>query len=85
MQPEQRSRDGEFGPAERTSVATVDRRPWWRMNCRDVVNAHRSLTVLVDRDRVVLEGPPGKSAVLPADGVERLSTALRKAAEQARK
>jgi hypothetical protein len=63
----------------------ADRRRWWRVNCRDVVHEHSVLTVLVNRDRVALVGPPGESAVLSADGVGQLSTALRYAAEQARK
>lgn len=58
---------------------------WWRVNCRDVANAHRSLAVLVNRDRVVLAGPPGTTAMLSADSSGQLSTALRQAADQARK
>lgn len=58
---------------------------WWRVNCRDVSHAHRSLAVLVNRDRVVLAGPPGTTAVLSAESAGRLSTALRTAADQARK
>ena len=71
-------------PAEPARVR-ADARRWWKVHCRDVVNAHRFLTVLINRDRVVLAGPPGESAVLSADRVSRLSSALRKAAEQARK
>ena len=66
-------------------VAAAERPKWWRLHCRDAVGAHRDLTVLVNRDRVVLVGPPGEAAVLSAVGVGELSVALRSAAEQARK
>ncbi len=59
-------------------------RRWWRVLCRDVLHVRRYLTVLVNRDRVVLVGPPGRTVVLPTDRVGELSNALRKAAEQAR-
>lgn len=57
--------------------------PWWRVGCRDVVNRERFLTVLIDRDRVVLVGPPGETAVLSPIQVGQLSEALRLAADQA--
>jgi hypothetical protein len=72
-------RSAEFAPIP------ADRRRWWQVDCRDVFHTHRSLTVLVNRDRVVLVGPPGESAALATGGVGELSTALRNAAEQARK
>jgi hypothetical protein len=56
-----------------------------RMDCRDVSNAHRFLDVLVNRDRVVLVGPPGPPAAFTAAGAGQLATALRDAAVQARK
>ena len=55
----------------------------WRINCGDVVNRERCLTVLVERNRVVLVGPPGETAVLTAGQLSQLRTALREAAEQA--
>lgn len=55
----------------------------WRINCGDVVNRERCLTVLVERNRVVLVGPPGETAVLTAGQLGQLRTALREAAEQA--
>lgn len=55
----------------------------WRINCGDVVNRERCLTVLVERNRVVLVGPPGETAVLTASQLGQLRTALREAAEQA--
>ncbi len=48
-----------------------------------MVNRDRSLTVFVDRNRVVLVGPPGETAVLTAGQLGQLRTALREAAEQA--
>ncbi|MCX2731245.1 hypothetical protein OOZ19_13420 [Saccharopolyspora sp. NFXS83] len=63
---------------------SADRRRWWRVLCRDVVHVRRYLTVLVNRDRVVLVGPPGRTVVLSTDGVGELSNALRRAADQAR-
>lgn len=55
----------------------------WRINCGDVVNRERCLTVLVERNRVVLVGPPGETAVLTPGQLGQLRTALREAAEQA--
>lgn len=55
----------------------------WRINCGDVVNRERCLTVLVERNRVVLVGPPGETAVLTSGQLGQLRTALREAAEQA--
>lgn len=59
------------------------KRHWWRVSCRDVINRERFLTVLIDRDRVVLVGPPGETAVLSPQQVGQLSVALREAADQA--
>ncbi|GAA2821521.1 hypothetical protein [Saccharopolyspora taberi] len=73
-------------PAEAAEFSPdADRRPWWRVHCRDATNVHRDLDVLVNRDRVVLVGPPGAAAVLSTSGVGELSRALRSAADQARK
>lgn len=58
-------------------------RHWWRVSCRDVIDRERFLTVLIDRDRVVLVGPPGETAVLSTTQVEQLSDALREAADRA--
>ncbi|WP_033428152.1 hypothetical protein [Saccharothrix syringae] len=62
---------------------TTGQRHWWRVRCSDVVDRERCLTVLVDRGRVVLVGPPGETAVLSADQLVQLRAALREAAEQA--
>ncbi|MCC8247562.1 hypothetical protein [Saccharothrix luteola] len=62
---------------------TTGHRRWWRIRCSDVVDRERCLTVMVDRGRVVLVGPPGETAVLSADQLVQLRAALREAAEQA--
>ncbi|MGP4018580.1 hypothetical protein [Saccharopolyspora sp. 5N708] len=80
-----RTTQGEDGQPAEFSPGPADRRRWWRVDCRDVANSHRFLDVLVNRDRVVLVGPPGHSAALSANGVSQLSVALRDAAVQARK
>lgn len=72
-----------FGP--QAEPAPRDRRRWWHIDCRDVANAHRDLTVLVNRDKVVLVGPPDHTAELTKRGAGQLSMALRDAAAQARK
>ncbi|RRO13778.1 hypothetical protein EIL87_22635 [Saccharopolyspora rhizosphaerae] len=65
--------------------APADRRRWWHVDCRDVANTRRGLAVLVNRDKVVLVGPPGHAAELNSRGAGQLSMALRDAAAQARK
>ncbi|TDC89219.1 hypothetical protein E1161_21965 [Saccharopolyspora aridisoli] len=77
------SRQGDGGTPH--VPAPADRRRWWHVDCRDVANAHRSLAVLVNRDKVVLVGPPGHAAELESRGAGQLSMALRDAATQARK
>jgi hypothetical protein len=76
----------------RTAVATaaplelhgsVVGRRVWRISCGDVINRERCLTVLVERNQVVLVGPPGETAVLNAGQLGQLRAALREAAEQA--
>lgn len=70
---------------EDNAAAPVDRRRWWRVDCKDAANSRLFLDVLVDRDRVVLVGPPGHTAALRANGLGQLTYALRDAAVQARK
>jgi hypothetical protein len=53
----------------------------WRIGCRDVINRERHLTVLVERNQVVLIGPPGETAVLTAGQIDQLEAALREAVE----
>ena len=72
-------------PASEFAPAATDLPRWWRWECRDLAHRRHELSVLVNRDRVVLAGPPGDTVVLRADGVGPLTTALRDAAEQARK
>jgi hypothetical protein len=55
----------------------------WRVSCGDVINRERCLTVLVERNQVVLVGPPGETAVLTTGQLGQLRAALREAAEQA--
>ncbi|MFB9906558.1 hypothetical protein [Allokutzneria oryzae] len=70
-------------PASSTAVGQGGSRREWLIGCRDVANRHRSLTVVVERDRVLLVGPPGETAVLCQGEVSQLRSALREAAEQA--
>lgn len=62
---------------------TTGQRRWWRIQCSDVVDRARCLTVMVDRDTVVLVGPPGETAVLSPGQLGELRAALREAADQA--
>jgi hypothetical protein len=64
-------------------TGSVDGRRVWRISCGDVVNRDRCLTVLVERNKVVLVGPPGETAVLTTGQLGQLRAALREAAEQA--
>ncbi len=62
---------------------SVGERRVWRISCGDVINRDRCLTVLVEKNRVVLVGPPGETAVLTSGQLGQLRIALREAAEQA--
>jgi hypothetical protein len=53
----------------------------WRIGCRDVIDRERFLTVLVERNQLVLIGPPGETAVLTAGQIDQLRAALREAVE----
>lgn len=65
------------------ATSPADGRRAWQVHCRDVVNRERCLTVVVDKGRVVLMGPPGETAVLSAGQLGQLRTVLREAADQA--
>lgn len=65
------------------TTGSPDGRRAWQIHCRDVVNRERCLTVVVDKGRVVLMGPPGETAVLSAGELGQLRTVLREAADQA--
>ena len=52
----------------------------WRIRCHDVVSRERCLTVLVDKGRVLLVGPPGETAVLTTEQLDQLRNALEEAA-----
>ncbi|MCG8917560.1 hypothetical protein L6E12_17390 [Actinokineospora sp. PR83] len=67
----------------RPLAGSVGGRRVWRIGCGDVVNRDRCLTVLVERNKVVLVGPPGETAVLTTGQLGQLRAALREAAEQA--
>lgn len=84
------------GFGNQAESAPSNRRRWWHVDCRDVANTHRDLDVLVNRNKVILVGPPdhaseqGKAAAqyaaeLSTRGAGQLSMALRDAAAQARK
>jgi hypothetical protein len=77
LEPVVRDADGHGLPG------SAEGRRVWRINCGDVINRDRCLTVLAERDRVVLVGPPGETAVLTAGQLSQLRVALREAAEQA--
>lgn len=68
---------------EQAVAPVVDPRRAWRVSCSDVVNRERCLTVVADKGKVVLTGPPGETAVLSAGQLGQLRTALREAADQA--
>jgi hypothetical protein len=54
--------------------------PRWDVQCLDPFGRDRALTVLVERGRVVLVPPPGASAVLSTQQINRLRQALDQAA-----
>lgn len=68
---------------ERAVTPHAGTRRAWRIHCSDVVNRERCLTVVVDKGKVVLVGPPGETAVLSAGQLGQLRLALREAADQA--
>ncbi|SDN26847.1 hypothetical protein [Allokutzneria albata] len=70
-------------PVTPASAVQNGSRREWLIGCRDVANRHRSLTVVVEQNRVLLVGPPGETAVLCQGEVSQLRSALREAAEQA--
>lgn len=70
--------------AEPGHVAAGVRR-WWKLYRREVIHADRYLNVLVNRDKVVLVGPPSEFATRAAQHGDELSIAVRFVAEQARK
>ncbi|MCP3799541.1 hypothetical protein NLX83_09765 [Allokutzneria sp. A3M-2-11 16] len=70
-------------PVTPASAGQSGSRREWLIGCRDVANRHRSLTVVVEQNRVLLVGPPGETAVLCQGEVSQLRSALREAAEQA--
>lgn len=55
----------------------------WQIGCHDLARRERQLTVLVERDTVVLVGPPGETAVLSAGQLDQLRAVLQEAADEA--
>lgn len=55
--------------------------PVWRVQCGDMINRERCVTVLVQDDQVVLVGPPGETARLSAGQLGQLRAALNEAAK----
>ena len=55
----------------------------WRIQCQDVANRERFLTLFVEHGRVVLVGPPGESASLTPSQLSELRFALQEAADEA--
>ena len=53
----------------------------WRVQCGDMINRERCVTVLVQDDQVVLVGPPGETARLTAGQLGQLRAALNEAAK----
>lgn len=70
-------------PGLRDLHGSFEGRRVWNIGCGDVINRDRSLTVLVDQNKVVLVGPPGETAVLSRGQLGQLRDALREAAELA--
>lgn len=57
--------------------------PVWRVPCGDMIGRERCVTVFVDKNEVVLVGPPGETARLSGNQLGQLKTALNEAAKQA--
>jgi len=50
--------------------------PQGRIHCHDPFGRDRSMTVLVENDRVLLVTPPGETAVMSATQTRRLGSLL---------
>jgi hypothetical protein len=53
----------------------------WRVQCGDLINRERCVTVMVQDNQVVLVGPPGETARLTAGQLGQLRAALNEAAK----
>lgn len=71
-----------YGATPRLSDRAAQSADEWRIRCHDVVSRDRCLTVLVDKGRVLLVGPPGETAVLTTEQLSQLRNALKEAAVQ---
>ncbi|WP_132877133.1 hypothetical protein [Tamaricihabitans halophyticus] len=68
-------------PSPSGSPAAAKDQQVWRVQCGDVINRDRCLTVLVEDGNVVLVGPPGETARLSAGQLGELRHALNEAWE----
>jgi hypothetical protein len=57
--------------------------PVWRVQCGDLIDRERCVTVLVENNQVVLVSPPGETARLSAGQLGQLRAALNEAAKLA--
>ncbi|MEY7970904.1 hypothetical protein AB8O38_02755 [Saccharomonospora xinjiangensis] len=57
----------------------------WRVQCGDLINRERCVTVHVEDGEVILVGPPGETARLSLGQLGQLQNALNEAAELARR
>jgi hypothetical protein len=55
----------------------------WRVQCGDLIDRERCVTVFVEQDQVVLVGPPGETARLTSGQLGQLRAALNEAAKLA--
>ncbi|MGH3515942.1 MAG: hypothetical protein ACRDQ7_00680 [Haloechinothrix sp.] len=55
----------------------------WRIQCGDMINRDRCVTVFVDAGEVVVMSPPGETARLSTGQVSQLRAALNEAAKLA--
>lgn len=73
-------------PASRRESGTgrhEGKRTVWRVQCGDLIDRERCLTVFVDDNEVVLVGPPGETARLTGGQLGQLRVALNEAAKLA--
>ena len=57
--------------------------PVWRVQCGDLIDRERCVTVLVENNQVVLVSPPGETARLTTGQLGQLRAALNEAAKLA--
>jgi hypothetical protein len=57
--------------------------PVWRVQCGDLIDRERCVTVLVENNEIVLVSPPGETARLTTGQLGQLRAALNEAAKLA--